>query len=152
MSSLTDDEIMLMEEMQKLGFPEDQVNKVISLKVTLRETNKKWTREELTELDSTLKSRWQGMIHALANDDVDTAVKYFNKRMREIHKMLLSATNPEQRAQLAKSLNDIKMVSVKGANYAEYSIKVPKTRDVYYYSQDIIFIRNEEGNWEIRSF
>jgi hypothetical protein len=152
LSRLTEDEIMLMEEMQKMGLPEDQINKIIAAKVSIREDKKKWTQQELADLDAQLKSRWQAMIYALANNDIDSAVKYFNTRMRDVHKMLLSATNPDQRAQLLKTIEEIKMVDVKGSNYAEYKLKVPKTRDVYYYNQDLIFIRNEDGTWEIRSF
>lgn len=151
-SMLTDEELMLMEEMHQAGFTKDQIDQVISLKVTLRESNKKWSKEELSQLDSHLKSHWHSMIKALAEGDIDTAVKYFGKDMREIHRMLLSAISPEQRAHLIKSLEEIKMITVKGANYAEYDVKAPRTRSLYTYSQDLVFERNDEGVWEIRSF
>lgn len=151
-SILTDDEVQLMEEMQQAGFSEDQVNKVISLKITLRDSNKKWTTEELEELDTLLKARWQSMVKALSNDDVEEAAEYFNKDMREIHKMLLSAATPEQRAPILKSMEDIKFIGVKGANCAEYKIKTPPDRRLYTYSREVVFERNDEGVWEIKSF
>jgi hypothetical protein len=148
---LTDDEMQLMEEMQMAGFSQDQVNKVISLKITLRESNKKWTTQELEELDVMLKARWQDMVQALSHDDIDKASTYFEKDMREIHKMLLSAATPEQRAPVLKSMEDIKFVGVKGANCAEYKIKMPSNR-IYSYSRELVFIKNDEGIWEIKSF
>jgi hypothetical protein len=151
-SMLTDDEVQLIEEMQQAGFSQDQVNKVISLKITLRDSNKKWTTEELEELDSLLKSRWQSMVRALSNDDVEQASEFFEKDMREIHKMLLSAATPEQRAPILKSLEDIKFIGVKGANCAEYKIKAPSDRRVYTYSRELVFEKNDEGIWEIKSF
>ncbi|HOS97983.1 MAG TPA: hypothetical protein PLU54_10050, partial [Deltaproteobacteria bacterium] len=83
---------------------------------------------------------------------IDTAVTYFDRDMREIHRILLSATTPEQRDHLLKSLEDINMITVKGSNYAEYTVRMPKTRPIYHYSSELIFIRNDEGIWEIRSF
>jgi hypothetical protein len=150
-SMLTDDEMQLMEEMQVSGFSQEQVNKVISLKITLRESSKKWTAQELEELDSMLKSRWQEMVRALSNDDVDKASTYFDKDMREIHKMLLSAATSEQRAPVLKSMEDIKFIGVKGANCAEYKIKTPVNR-IFSYSSELVFIKNDEGVWEIKSF
>ncbi len=150
-SMLTDDEMQLMEEMQLAGFSQDQVSKVVSLKITLRETSKKWTTEELEELDVMLKSRWQEMVKALSNDDIDKASTYFDKDMREIHKMLLSTATPEQRAPVLKSMEDIKFIGVKGANCAEYKIEMPITR-VNSHSSELIFIKNDEGIWEIKSF
>ncbi len=151
-SMLTDDEMQLMEEMQLAGFSQDQVDKVISLKITLRESNKKWSTDELEELDSMLKTRWQAMVKALSEDDVEQAVEFFEKDMREIHRMLLSAATPEQRAPILKSLEDIKFIGVKGANCAEYKIKVPGDRRIYSYSRELVFVRNDEGIWEIKSF
>ncbi|HQI82778.1 MAG TPA: hypothetical protein PLR71_14625 [Deltaproteobacteria bacterium] len=151
-SMLTDEELLLMEEMQQAGFSKDQIDQVISLKVSVRETTKKWSEQELSELDSRLKAHWQAMIKALASDDIDTAVTYFDRDMREIHRILLSATTPEQRDHLLKSLEDINMITVKGSNYAEYTVRMPKTRPIYHYSSELIFIRNDEGIWEIRSF
>lgn len=103
-SMLTDEELLLMEEMQQAGFSKDQIDQVISLKISVRETTKKWSEQELKELDMRLKAHWQAMIKALASDDIDTAVTYFNRDMREIHRILLSATTPEQRDHLLKSL------------------------------------------------
>jgi hypothetical protein len=150
-SMLTDEEMQLMEEMQLAGFSQDQVNKVISLKIKLRESNKKWTTSELEELDTMLKTRWQEMVKALSNDDIDKASTYFDKDMREIHKMLLTAATPEQRAPVLKSMEDIKFIGVKGANCAEYKINTPSKR-IYSYSSELIFIKNDEGIWEIKSF
>ena len=148
---LTDDEIQLVEEMQLSGFSQDQVNKVISLKIKLRESNKKWTTSELEELDTMLRTRWQGMVKALSNDDIDKASTYFDKDMRVIHKMLLSAATSEQRVPVLKYMEDIKFIGVKGANCAEYKIKIPIDK-IYSYSSDLIFIKNDEGIWEIKSF
>jgi hypothetical protein len=150
-SMLTDDEMQLMEEMQVAGFSQDQVSKVISLKITLRESSKMWTTQELEELDAMLKSRWQEMVIALSNDDIDKASTYFEKDMREIHKILLSASTPEQRAPVLKTMEDIKFVGVKGANCAEYKIKMPITR-LNAQSSELVFIKNDEGIWEIKSF
>jgi hypothetical protein len=148
---LTDDEMQLMEEMQLAGFSQEQVNKVISQKITLRESSKKWTKNELEELDAMLKTRWQEMVKALSHDDIDKASTYFDKDMREIHKMLLSAATPEQRAPVLNSMEDIKFIGVKGANCAEYKIKMPGER-IYTYSRELVFIKNDEGIWEIKSF
>jgi len=151
-SMLTDEEVQLVEEMQQAGFSHEQVNKAISMRISMREEKKSWTREELEELDSNLKSRWHEMVKALSNDDVETAVKYFDIKMREIHKLLLSAATPEQRGPVLQSLEDIKLVGVKGANQAEYKVKLPESRTLYNYSSDIVFERNDEGVWEIKSF
>lgn len=150
-SMLTDDEMQLMEEMQVAGFSQEQVSKVISLKITLRETSKKWTTQELEELDVMLRSRWQEMVKALSNDDIDKASTYFEKDMRDIHKMLLSASTPDQRAPVLKTMEDIKFIGVKGANCAEYKIKMPLER-IYSHSSELVFIKNDEGIWEIKSF
>jgi ribosomal protein S20 len=148
---LADDEIQLMEQMQLAGFSQDQVGKVISLKITLRESSKKWTANELEELDTMLKTRWKEMVKALSKDDIDKASTYFDKDMREIHKMLLSASTPEQRAPVLKTMEDIKFIGVKGANCAEYKIKMPLTR-INSHSSELVFIKNDEGIWEIKSF
>ncbi|HVN71793.1 MAG TPA: hypothetical protein VMU10_07225, partial [Desulfomonilia bacterium] len=113
-SMLTDEEVQLVEEMQQAGFSHEKVNKVISLKISLREEKKSWTKEELEELDANLKSQWHEVVKALSNDDVDTAAKHFDIKMREIHKMLLSAATPEQRGPILQSLEEIKMIGVKG--------------------------------------
>lgn len=151
-SMLTEEELLLVEEMQQAGFSRDQINQVINIKVSVREANKKWTDEEIKKLDQQLRSCWQAMVKALASGDIETATSYFDRDMREIHKMLLSATTPQQRATLLHALENIKMLGVKGSSCAEYRINLPVETGILTYRGDLVFTRNDEGIWEIRSF
>jgi hypothetical protein len=119
-SMLTDDEVLLIEDMQLAGFTMDQIDQVISIRVNTRETGKKWTEAELRQLDARLRAHWRSMIKALAGGDIDKAVSYFDRNMRDVHHMLLAAIDAQQRGRLLEALEDIIMIGVKGPAHAEY--------------------------------
>ncbi|HOJ13943.1 MAG TPA: hypothetical protein PLS81_04975 [Deltaproteobacteria bacterium] len=141
-----------MEEMQQAGFTKEQIEQVISIKVNVREANKKWTEEELRQLDANLRASWRSMVQALARGDVETASAFFERDMRDIHRMLLAATPHQQRKLLLEALEDIRLLGVKGSNLAEYRVNIPQARTIYTYRGELVFIRNDEGVWEIKSF
>lgn len=100
------------------------------------------------EMDTLLKSKWEGMKGTLSQGNISEALNYFIEDSRdgygEIFELLAS-----QLPGLVPSMREINMVEIKG-NSAEYYIKrFQRGLDISYF---IYFMKDENGIWRISSF
>jgi hypothetical protein len=76
-----------------------------------------------------LKTRWQAMVKELSEDDGGGVG--FSKRIERDPQDASVRRNPRTECPILKSQERIKFIGVKGANFAEYKIKVPGDRRIY---------------------
>jgi hypothetical protein len=101
-----------------------------------------------TELDALLQAKWNGMRQRLAQNDIDGAVSYFTGYTKESYREMFNILS-ESLVQIEQELNDIQFIEMM-QNSAIYDIKI--TRDGYDYSFYLLFVKDEDGLWKIRSF
>jgi len=101
-----------------------------------------------TEIDALLRSKWEGMKTALAQNDINSAVSYFDDFSKDAYKetftVLLSLLPP-----IVQELNDIQFIKVM-KNSVEYDIRT--IRNGKEYSFHLLFVKDLDGLWKIRSF
>jgi hypothetical protein len=100
------------------------------------------------ELDAMLKAKWEGMRSALADNDVNKALSYFDDSSRNDYRELflaLSAYLP----QIAQELADIQFIRMV-ESAAEYDIRT--IRDGKEYSFYLLLVRDKNGLWKINTF
>ena len=100
------------------------------------------------ELDALLKAKWGGMKTALANKDIENALKYFAENAQELYSDLFTALY-DSLPQIVQELGDIQFIGMM-ENSAEYDIRT--VRDDKEYSFYLLFVRDEDGLWKISSF
>jgi len=100
------------------------------------------------ELDALLKAKWEGMRQALAQNDINKAVKYFSESSKENYREMFTILS-DNLTQIEQELSDIQFIGVT-KNSVEYDIRI--TRDGDEYSFHLLFVRDEDGLWKIRSF
>lgn len=101
------------------------------------------------ELDALLRAKWEGMKAALAQNDIDSAVSYFDDFSKDSYGAIFNALTSQQRLQITQEFSDIKFIRIM-KNSAEYDIRT--VRDDKEYSFYLLFVRDEDGLWKIRSF
>ncbi len=72
------------------------------------------------------------------------------KKNRDKFYQSLSKLSGDQLRDISKDLADIKMIKMHGSHRAEYDLR--KVKDGKTYSYMLIFEKNNDGDWEIRSF
>ena len=99
-------------------------------------------------LDSLLRAKWNGMRQGLAQNDIDSAVKYFSQFSKENYREMFTILS-HSLIQIAQELDDIQFIQMM-KNSVEYDIRI--TRDGDEYSFYLLFVKDEDGLWKIRSF
>jgi len=100
------------------------------------------------ELDALLKAKWEGMRQALAQNDIDSSVHYFSESSKENYREMFTILS-ESLSHIEQELGDIQFIAVM-KNSAEYDIRI--TRDGLEYSFYLLFVKDEDGLWKIKSF
>jgi len=107
------------------------------------------SNDELKELDILLRAKWNSMLKALEQNDIDKAVNYFHHTASDRYRKLLKTLNPDGRKKIGKDLANIQIVEVV-TNTAIYEIiselKGEKS------SFQLAFIKDSHGEWVIKSF
>ena len=101
------------------------------------------------ELDALLTAKWDGMNAALVQNDIDSAVSYFDDFSKEAYRAIFNALTSQQRLQITQEFSDIQFIRIM-EHSAEYDIRTIK--DGREYSFYMLFVRDEDGLWKIRSF
>ena len=99
-------------------------------------------------LDALLRAKWEGMRTALTQNDVDGAISYFDSSTQDAYQTVFT-NNPQLLVQMAQVLNDIRFIRT-DENSVEYDIRA--TKDGTEYSFYLLFIKDEQGLWKIKSF
>lgn len=108
------------------------------------------TKEELNELDILLRSKWNSMRKSIEQNDIDKAVSYFHRETRDMYWKNFAELSPENRRRISKDLTDISMRNVE-MNTAIYEV-TSDLRTGEKVSFRVIFIKDIDGEWVIRSF
>jgi len=100
------------------------------------------------ELDALLTAKWEGMREALAKNDIDSAVSYFDDFSKDAYRETFTALSTLL-PQIAQELGDIQFIRMM-RNSAEYDVRTIRVGKEY--SFYLLFVRDEDGLWKIRSF
>jgi pyruvate dehydrogenase complex dehydrogenase (E1) component len=100
------------------------------------------------EMDALLKSKWEGMKGALVQGNVEGAISYFDDFSKAGYKEHFTVLSPIV-SQIVQELNDIQLIRMM-KNAIEYDIRT--TRNGKEYSFYLLFVRDKDGLWKIRSF
>ena len=107
------------------------------------------SNDELKELDILLRAKWNSMLKALEQNDIDKAVNYFHPTASDRYRKLFKTLNPDGRKKISKDLANIQIVEMV-TNTAIYEItselKSEKT------SFQLAFVKDLHGEWVIKSF
>jgi hypothetical protein len=113
------------------------------------ETRKPLTDNELAQLDTLLRSKWDAMRDALSKSEIDRAVSYFSDSTKNSYRKIFSALCPKECKQLAQDLGNIQFIKEMGYS-AEYDLR--RSENGKEYSYQLIFEKTMDGEWNIRSF
>jgi len=101
------------------------------------------------ELDALLRTKWEGMKSALANQDIGKAVDYFAADTQELYRNLYNALSSHL-PQIAQDMQNIQFIYAEG-KMAKYRIR--RNEDyggqVYPIIYYIYFVRDQDGLWKI---
>ncbi|MBN2179654.1 MAG: hypothetical protein JW743_09535 [Deltaproteobacteria bacterium] len=147
---ITPEEQQWLNEAKQKGASEEQIKELKFIFKVKRGENKVWSEEELDELDTLLKSKWNQMRKALDHGDIDTAASFFCMKSRDGYREMFSRLPQKKLSEVSRGLADICMIKVYGNHYAEYDIR--RNVDGKTYSYMLIFLRNSDDKWEIKSF
>ncbi len=100
------------------------------------------------ELDALLRTKWEGMRQALAQNDVNGAVSYFSESTKESYREMFTILS-DSLTEIEQELSDIQFIDIM-KNAAECDIRI--TRDGNEYSFYLLFIKDVDGLWKIKSF
>ena len=101
-----------------------------------------------TEIDTLLRAKWDSMRNALTAGDIEQSVGFFTDYTQSAYRDLYN-NHPEIMADLAIQLSNINFIQYHD-NMAEYDIRI--TKDETDYSFYLLFVKDENGLWKIRSF
>jgi hypothetical protein len=101
-----------------------------------------------TSLDTKLKAKWSGVRATLTGNDVHAAAKYFDSSTKAIYSDIFAGM-PDQLSQMAQDMADIQLIKTKNTR-AEYDLRI--VRDGAVYSYFVLFIKDENGLWKLKSF
>lgn len=100
------------------------------------------------EMDTLLRSKWEGMKTALGQGNISEALNYFITDSREEYQEIFELLAPQLPA-LVSGMREISMVEITG-NMAEYYIKrFQRGVDISYF---IYFMKDNDGIWRTSSF
>jgi len=101
-----------------------------------------------SDLDVLLKAKWEGMKGALASGNVEGAVVYFVEGSKDSFRKQFNALAPHL-TQIVADMGEFNLVKVI-EHVAECDLKT--VRNGVTYSFQVLFIKNTDGMWGIRSF
>jgi len=107
------------------------------------------SNDELKELDILLRAKWNSMLKALEQNDIDKAVNYFHHTASGRYRKLFKTLNPDGRKKIGKDLANIQIVEVV-TNTAIYEIKSELKGEKS--SFQLAFVKDSHGEWVIKSF
>ena len=113
------------------------------------EVGKELSTDELKELDILLRAKWNGMLKALEQNDIDKAVNYFHHTVSDRYRKLFKTLNPDGRKKIGKDLANIQLVEVV-TNTAIYEITSELKGEKS--SFQLAFVKDLHGEWVIKSF
>ncbi len=114
------------------------------------EVGKELSKDELKELDILLRAKWNGMLKALQQNNIDEAVHYFHHTVSDRYRKLFKTLNPDSRQKIGKDLANIHLVEVV-MNTAVYEI-TSKLKKGEKASFQLAFVKDVHGEWVIKSF
>ncbi|MCR4290692.1 MAG: hypothetical protein NUV86_10590, partial [Candidatus Scalindua sp.] len=126
----------------------DRINESIAAIMPAIE-NEVWeelTNDELKELDILLRAKWNGMLKALEQNDIDKAVNYFHHTASDRYRKLFKTLNSDGRKKIGKDLANIQIVEVV-MNTAIYEI-TSELKDEKS-SFQLTFVKDLHGEWVI---
>ena len=107
------------------------------------------SNDELKELDILLRTKWNSMLEALEQNDIDKAVNYFHHTASDRYRKLFKTLNPDGRKKIGKDLANIQIVEVV-TNTAIYEITSELKGEKS--SFQLAFVKDSHGEWVIKSF
>jgi hypothetical protein len=99
-------------------------------------------------LDAKLKAKWNGVRSTLTGNDVNAAAKYFDSSTKTIYSGIFAGM-PDQLSQMAQDMADIQLIQAEN-DRAEYDLRI--VRDGTVFSYFVLFVKDENGLWKIKSF
>ena len=107
------------------------------------------SNDELKELDILLRAKWNSMLKALEQNDIDKAVNYFHHTASDRYRKLFKTLNPDGRKKIGKDLANIQIVEVV-TNTAIYEITSELKGEKSTFQ--LAFVKDSHGEWVIKSF
>jgi DNA-directed RNA polymerase subunit F len=108
------------------------------------------TKDELKELDILLRGKWNGMLKALEQNDIEKALSYFHHTASDRYRKTFKALKPEGRQKIGNDLANIQLVEVV-MNTAIYEITSTLKKGEKF-SFQLTFVKDLHGDWVIKSF
>ena len=105
--------------------------------------------DELKELDILLRAKWNSMLKALEQNDIDKAVNYFHHTASDRYRKLFKTLNPDGMKKIGKDLANIQIVEVV-TNTAIYEITSELKGEKSTFQ--LAFVKDSHGEWVIKSF
>ena len=99
-------------------------------------------------MDALLRAKWEGMKGALSQGNIEDAISYFDDPSKSGFKEHFTVLSPVL-SQIVQELNDIQLIGMM-TNAIEYDIRT--IRNGIEYSFYLLFVRDKDGLWKIRSF
>ncbi len=113
------------------------------------EVGEELSKDGLKELDTLLRAKWNGMLKALEQNDIDKAVNYFHHTASDRYRKLFITLNPDGRKKIGRDLANIQLVEVV-TNEAIYEITSELNGETT--SFQLAFVKDSHGEWVIKSF
>ncbi len=107
------------------------------------------SNDELKTLDILLQARWNSMLKALEQNDIDKALRYFHHTASDRYRKLFETLTPEGRKRIGKDLANIKKIEI-ATSSAIYEISSELKGEVSTFQ--LAFVRDSHGEWVIKSF
>ena len=97
-----------------------------------------------------LKTKWNNMVSDLTSGDINDAVEYFSLGTRDAYqKQFQALKDAGVLAQVISGMGDMEITKTMG-NAAEGDMRV--SQDGKEYSFYVLFVKDEDGIWRIKSF
>jgi len=107
------------------------------------------SEDDLKKLDILLKGKWNGMLKALGQNDIEKALSYFHHTTSDRYRKIFKTLNPGSRQKIGNDLTDIHLVEVV-MNTAKYEITSELKREKAFFQ--LAFVKDVHGEWVIKSF
>ncbi len=107
------------------------------------------SNDQLKELDTLLRRKWNGMLKALGQNDIETALSYFHHTASDRYRKLFKTLNHDGRKKIGKDLANIQIVEAV-TNTALYEITSELKGEKS--SFHLAFVKDLHGEWVIKSF
>jgi hypothetical protein len=107
------------------------------------------SNDQLKELDTLLRRKWNGMLKALGQNDIETALSYFHHTASDRYRKLFKTLNHDGRKKIGKDLANIQIVEAV-TNTAIYEITSELKGEKS--SFQLAFVKDLHGEWVIKSF